>query len=276
MAIAPTLTGFEGKTAVITGAGRMKSIGRGIANALASAGVNVAIVGTGRDPETFIQAEKDAGWRDIESVAEELRSHGVKALPIVGDISDEQSVHSIFAQVSNELGDATFLVNNAASSRGDDRKQVIELDTSEWDTVQRVNVRGTFLMSKEFADRAVARGANAAILNISSIGGKLSGPRTAAYSASKAAIQSLTSSMAKELGNNGIRVNAVCPGVIDTSRLSDLTQEQWDAYVQQTIPMNRMGTTQDVANAAMFLLSEQAGWVTGQSWNIDGGQLTIR
>ncbi|MGF3052739.1 SDR family NAD(P)-dependent oxidoreductase [Microbacterium sp. YY-03] len=267
--------GLAGRIAIVTGAGRMRSIGRGIAQQLAAAGVDVVLVGTGRDAARG-DAEIAAGWRDIESVADDVRAAGARALTITGDISDEASVNEIFDTVVAEWGSApTILVNNAAASRGSDRVTVTELDVSEWDTVMRVNVRGTFLMSRAFA-RLVPQSAPAGIINISSIGGKLSGPFTAAYSASKAAIQSLTSSMAKELGSRNIRVNAICPGVVDTSRLGDRTPEQWADYVAATIPMGRMGTPDDIAEAALFLLSDNASWITGQSWNVDGGQLTIR
>ncbi len=267
--------GLDGRIAIITGAGRMRSIGRGIAQQLARAGVDVVLVGTGREPARGAD-EIAADWRDIESVADDVRAAGARAITLTGDISDEASVDAMFATVIEQWGSApTILVNNAAASRGSDRVPVDELDVAEWDTVMRVNVRGTFLMSRAFV-RLVPEGENAGILNISSIGGKLSGPFTAAYSASKAAIQSLTSSMAKELGARGIRVNAICPGVVDTSRLGDRTPEQWADYVAATIPMGRMGTPHDIADAAVFLLSDNASWITGQSWNVDGGQLTIR
>lgn len=267
--------GLAGRIAIVTGAGRMRSIGRGIAQQLASAGVDVVLVGTGRSAARGAE-ETAAGWRDIESVADDVRAAGARALTVTGDIADEASVAAIFDAVATQWGSApTILVNNAAASRGSDRVPVAELDVAEWDTVMRVNVRGTFLMSRAFVQQ-VPDGAAAGIINISSIGGKLSGPFTAAYSASKAAIQSLTSSMAKELGARNIRVNAICPGVVDTSRLGDRTPEQWADYVAATIPLGRMGTPDDIADAALFLLSDRAQWITGQSWNVDGGQLTIR
>lgn len=273
---APVFTGLSGRTAIITGAGRMRSIGRSIAVGLASAGCNIALVGTGRDPSQFPADEQAAGWRDIDSVADEVRALGPRAVTIVGDISDEADVEEIFQAADTDVGAPTILVNNAAATRGSDRKPVIDLDVDAWDLVQRVNVRGTFLMSQRFARRLVDADGPGAILNISSIGGKLAGANTAAYSASKAAVQALTSSMGKELGPHNIRVNAICPGVIDTNRIADRSPEDWAQYVHTTIPMQRMGTGEDITNTALFLLSDQASWVTGQSWNVDGGQLTIR
>lgn len=272
----PTLSGFSGKSAIVTGAGRMRSIGRSIAVGLAKAGCDITLVGTGRDPALFPDDERAAGWHDIESVAEEVRAMGRHAIPIVSDISDEEDVKRIYAITSTEIGTPSFLVNNAAATRGSDRKPVIDLDVAAWDLVHRVNVRGTFLMSKQFARSLVDSNRTGSILNISSIGGKLAGANMAAYSSSKAAVQALTSSMAKELGPYGIRVNAVCPGVIDTNRITDQNPEQWQQYVHDSIPMRRMDGGEDVTNTALFLLSEQASWVTGQSWNVDGGQLTVR
>ena len=270
------LTGFEGRVAMVTGAGRMRSLGRSIAVALGRAGCDVVLIGTGRDRASFPASEQAAGWNDIHSVAEEIEALGVRAFPMVADISDEHTVHDLFNRVTEQAGAPSLLVNNAASARGNDRVPIIDLDVAEWDRVQRVNLRGTFLMSREFSRRVVDDTRDGAILNISSIGGKLSGPTTGAYSASKAAIQSLTSSMAKELGPHGLRVNAICPGVVETERISDISDEQWATYVQGNIPMRRMGTGEDIADAALFLLSDQSSWITGQSINVDGGQLTIR
>ncbi|WP_127783190.1 SDR family oxidoreductase [Rhodococcus sp. X156] len=270
------LTGLAGKVAVVTGAGRMRSIGRAVAVELARAGCDVVVTGTGRSPEHYPEEEKAAGWRDIHSVAEEVRALGRQATAVVTDVSDEASVQALVEQVLAEHGRVDVVVNNAAAARGADRVPVLELDPQVWDTVMRVNLRGTFLVSRAFGRCLVEQGEGGAIINISSIGGKTGGAATAAYAASKAGIQSLTSSMAKELGGHGIRVNAICPGVTATSRLDDLAPDVWQSYVAANIPLGRAGTAQEVAFTAVFLASEQAAWVSGQSWNVDGGQLTVR
>jgi len=153
---------------------------------------------------------------------------------------------------------------------------VLDLDIDAWDRVIRVNLRGPFLMTRAFGREMAESGRGGSIVNISSIGGKLSGPGTAAYSASKAGLQSLTSSAAKELGAAGVRVNALCPGVTGTSRLDDWDDATWETYVKANLPLQRVGDPVEIAHAAVFLASDQAAWVTGQSWNVDGGQLTIR
>ena len=112
------LTGLDGKVAVVTGAGRMKSIGRDIAVELAKAGADVVLTGTGRPPELFPDDEKAAGWRDIASVAEEIEAAGRKALPLVSDVADEAAVRDLLAQTLSELGRVDFVVNNAGAARG--------------------------------------------------------------------------------------------------------------------------------------------------------------
>ncbi len=270
------LTGLDGKVAVVTGAGRMRSIGRAIAVELARAGCDVVVTGTGRSPEDYPAEEKDAGWRDIDSVAEEVRALGRRALPVVCDVADEAAVDGLRDHTLAELGRVDVLVNNAAAARGADRAPVLEVPVAVWDRVLTTNLRGTFLMSRTFGQQMVEQGDGGSIVNISSIGGKLSGANTAAYSASKAAVQSLTSSMAKELGGHRIRVNAICPGVTDTGRLDDQSADAWQTYVRANVPLGRVGEGRDVAFTAVFLASDQAAWITGQSWNVDGGQLTIR
>jgi 3-oxoacyl-[acyl-carrier protein] reductase len=270
------LTGLDGKVAVVTGAGRMRSIGRAIAVELARAGCDVVVTGTGRDPVTFPADEQEAGWRDIESVAEEVRRCGRRAVPLTCDVADPDEVDRLLAVTLAELGRVDVLVNNAAAARAGDRVPVLELDPAAWDRVLAVNLRGPFLMTRAFGRRMVDQDEGGSIVNISSIGGKLSGAGTAAYSASKAGLQSLTSSAAKELGEHRIRVNALCPGVTATSRLDDQDAAAWQAYVSTQVPLRRVGEPSEVAAAAVFLASDQAAWVTGQSWNVDGGQLTVR
>jgi 3-oxoacyl-[acyl-carrier protein] reductase/meso-butanediol dehydrogenase/(S,S)-butanediol dehydrogenase/diacetyl reductase len=270
------LTGLEGRVAVVTGAGRMRSIGRAIALELARAGCDVVVTGTGRDPRDRPRDEQESGWRDIDAVADEVRALGRRALAVVCDVTDPGAVEDLLSSTVRELGRVDVVVNNAAASRGGDRVPVLDLEVEAWDRVVAVNLRGSFLMTRTFGRQLVEQGEGGSIVNISSIGGKLSGAGTAAYSASKAGVQSLTSSAAKELGRHRIRVNAICPGVTETGRLDDRTPEAWQAYVDANLPLRRVGTPQDVAHAAVFLASDQAAWVTGQAWNVDGGQLTVR
>ncbi|MFB9763421.1 SDR family NAD(P)-dependent oxidoreductase [Nocardioides kongjuensis] len=270
------LTGLTGKVAVVTGAGRMRSIGRSLAVELARAGCDVVVTGTVRRPEDRPADEAAAGWDDIASVADEVRALGRRALPVVCDVADPDDVRRLLDLTLAELGRVDVVVNNAAASRGEDRVPLTELSVEAFDRVIAVNLRGTFLMTQVFGRQLVEQGDGGSIINISSIGGKLSGAGTGAYSASKAGVQSLTSSAAKELGSHGIRVNALCPGVTETGRIADRDPDTWQAYVRANLPLGRTGLPWEVAAAAVFLASDQAAWVTGQAWNVDGGQLTIR
>lgn len=275
--MAYALTGLEGKVAVVTGAGRMRSIGRPIAVALARAGCDIVLTGTGRDPARYPDDEKDAGWRDVESVADEVRAEGRRALPVVSDVTDAGSVQELVAQTLRELGRVDIVVNNAGAARGEDRVPVVDLAVDDWHKVLDVNLTGTFLMSKFFGKELIAAGNGGSIVNISSIAGKLWPANSAAYAASKAGIQALTAAMAAEVGSHGVRVNAICPGIIDTYRMDDIGRgEQWDRMVASRIPLGRAGSGEDVAHQVVYLCSDEGSWVTGQSYTIDGGTVPGR
>lgn len=265
-------TGFDDKVAVVTGAGRMRSIGRSIAVELARAGCDIVLTGTGRPPERYPDDEKAAGWRDIDSVAEEVRALGRRAHPVISDVSDPDSVDRLGREVLATFGRVDIVVNNAGAARGDDRRPLIELDPALWRRVIDVNLTGSFYMCQTFGGIMASAGRGGSIVNISSIAGKTFAANNGAYSASKAGLQAMTACMAKEVAGADVRVNAICPGVIDTSRMDDLGRGQvWDDYVQTLIPLGRAGSGTDIAATVVYLCSEQGSWVTGQSWNIDGG-----
>ena len=270
-----TLTGLENRVAIVTGAARKRSLGRTIALSLAAAGCDVVVTATSRAPSHFPAEEQAVGWLGLESVAAEITALGRRCLTAVTDSIDEQTAQSVVDRTLDGLGRVDILVNNAAASRGSDRVPVVDVDVDVWRNVIDVNLNGSFLMSRSFARALLQQGTEGSIVNISSIGGKLMAGGTAAYSASKAGMQAMTSAMAQELGPAGVRVNAICPGIVLTSRMDDQSEAHW-AHVRQLIPLRRFGTEQDVANLAVFLCSEQAAWVTGQAWNVDGGFLTVR
>ena len=271
------LTGLDGKVAVVTGAGRMRSIGRPIAIALAKAGCDIVLTGTGRNPSRYPEDEKAAGWRDIDSVAAEVQAEGRRALPVVSDVTDPASVQDLVARTVDEFGRVDIVVNNAGAARGEDRVPVVDLDVDEWHKVLNVNLTGTFLMSKYFGKHIIDGGNGGSIVNISSIAGKLWPANSGAYASSKAGIQALTAAMAGEVGRFGVRVNAICPGIIDTFRMDDIGRgAEWDRMVANRIPLGRAGTGEDVAHQVVYLCSDQGAWVTGQSYTIDGGTVPGR
>ena len=153
---------------------------------------------------------------------------------------------------------------------------VVDVDAAAWRRVIDVNLNGSFYMSQSFGRKLIEQGEGGCIINISSIGGKLMAPTTAAYAASKAGIHALTCAMSGEVGAYGIRVNAICPGIIMTSRLSDRTPEQWAGIIDSYVPLKRAGEPVDIASMVGFLCSDQGNWVSGQLYSVDGGQLAGR
>ena len=270
------LTGFDGKVAVVTGAGRMRSIGREIAVRLAEAGCDLVLTGSGRSPENYPEDEKAAGWRDIESVAEEVRAFGRRALTIVSDIANRDSMSELANAVEAEYGRLDILVNNASTAKGEDRKSVLDVDSDVWAKVIEVNLVGTFYCTKALLPLMIRGKQGGSIVNISSIAGRQMQPEVSAYQASKAAVHALTGSLAAEVGEHQIRVNAIAPGIIDTSRMDDLGRdESWNKFIQTRVPLGRAGTGKDVAWLTAFLASDQADWITGQIYTIDGGTIRI-
>ena len=205
-------------------------------------------------------------------VAAEVRALGRRALDTTSDVGDEAAVQALVDRTMAEFGRVDFVVNNAGAARGRDRVPVLDMPIDAWDTVIRVNLRGTFLMSKFFGKQLVESGNGGVIINISSIAGKILPPNTSAYAASKSAIQALTASMAQEVGQYGVRVNAICPGLVETYRIDDIAgTEAYQQMLATRIPLRRDGRGEEIAWATAFLCSDQGSWITGQSINIDGG-----
>jgi 3-oxoacyl-[acyl-carrier protein] reductase len=266
---------LEGKIAIVTGAGRHNGIGRHIALALARQGADVAVTGSGRPPETYHEDEKAIGWRDIDSVADEIREMGRRALPIVVDITDAEQVQRLVDETRGEMGRIDILVNNAASARGNDRVPVVQLEETEWRKVLDVNLTGTFLVTKAVAKALIEQGEGGGIVNISSVTGRDAIPTFAAYGTSKAGIILFTRVLARELAPHHINVNCVCPGLVGTYRMQDLTQSKGpmrDA-VMRTIPLGREGNPEEIGETVAFLCGPNAAYIHGQSINVDGGRV---
>ena len=174
---------LEGKVAIITGAGRLRGIGRASAVALAEMGANVVVTGTGRDPESYPEDERAIGWKDIESTAEQIREKGSKAKSIVMDISKEEDVDNMIKETINEFGRIDILVNNAAPPYGEDRVPVVEVDNEVFKKVIFVKVYGSYLCSKAAAKIMIDQGQGGRIINLSSSAGKEGNARMAAYNA---------------------------------------------------------------------------------------------
>ena len=276
----------ENRVAIVTGVAGMRGIGRAIAIRFAKEGLNVALVDIERQPSQIPPEEKAAGWKGIESVRDEIVALGRRAIAIHADISNAGQVDAACERATAELGPIDVLVNSARAAIGRDRALVIELDPAEWDRVFAVNARGTFLLAQAVGKRLVQRGSPGHIINISSIAGKVTSPRHAAYSASKFAVNGLTQTLALELGPHGINVNAICPGVIDTGRVNlseQIAAEKAGISLEEAakrrfeekankLPLRRVGVADDIAGMAAFLISPDARHITGQAINVCGGE----
>jgi NAD(P)-dependent dehydrogenase (short-subunit alcohol dehydrogenase family) len=263
---------LEGKVAIVTGAGRRRGIGRTTAVALAELGADIVITGTGRDPASFPEDEKQVGWKDIESTAEQVRGHGRRCLPLLANVASSAEVRRTLEATLREFGRIDILINNAAFARGPDRIPLTELPEETWRKVLDIKMTGSFLMCQVVIPVMVKQGDGGNIINISSIAGKRGFPNMAAYCAANAGIQGFTQALAVELAPHNIRVNAVCPGVVDTSRMDDLGRGQtWEALIAQTIPLKRAASDEEVGKFIAYLCTPEASYITGQSLNIDGG-----
>ena len=272
---------LEGKVALITGAGGQHGIGRAIAVRLAQEGADVVVNDVKSNPHGGADA-----WRGVDSVVEEIQSLGRRSMSIIADVSDARQVDAMVREASKRLGPIDILVNNAGSAAGPDRVPIVELEEDAWDMVQRVNVKGTFLCSRAVARQMLRVGRRGKIIVISSGAGKQGIARYAAYCASKFALIGFTQSLALELAPHGINVNAICPGLVDTERISgiaaalaseDETAEEYRARMfaerAKAIPLGRVANGADVADMAAFLASDQSDYLTGVSLPVAGGAL---
>lgn len=248
---------FTGKKAIITGANR--SIGRAIAIALAKQGADIVI--SYRSDETGAIA-----------TIKEIQKQGRDATCFYADFSKFENVAAFVENAIACLGQIDILVNNAAMLS---REQFFDLSPERMVNVLQVNTVATFYLLQLCAKNMVNNDIKGSIVNISSIAGSSTFPRGIAYASSKAAVNKLTQNSALELAKYGIRVNAISPGVIESGMNEETAQSNpklWKEY-HSKIPLMRAGTPTDISNAALFLLSDNANWVTGKIFEIDGGHV---
>jgi len=244
---------LSGRTALVTGGA--KGIGRACCVRLAQAGANVAI--------HYLTSEEQA-----HETAEHVRQAGVKAHLIRADVASPEQVTAMVGEVTDVLGPVDLLVNNAGVFHFLPHE---ETSLEIWRMTLDVNLTGAYLVTWEVKPSMIERGFGR-IVNIASIAGLRPRPMSIAYAASKAGLIGLTKSLAEALAPHNIRVNAIAPGLIDTEILADVSQERIDAIVQTT-PLGRIGESADIADAALFLLSEQSSFVTGQTLVVCGGRV---
>jgi 3-oxoacyl-[acyl-carrier protein] reductase len=288
------------RVALVTGCGKRDGMGRAIARTLAGSGAAVLVcdkepAGVPNRRQEVIGAARraggdggagaaegaggpDGGWRGVASLVEEITADGGTASAALGDIGDEGDAERLVGEAVARYGRLDILVNNAAAPQGLDRRDITEVPVDVWDHVVRVNLRGTFLMSR-FAVPVMRGQRSGRIVNVASMAGVVAAPRSAAYSASKAAIIGLTRSMALDVAPWGITVNAICPGLVGTSRAILSEDPDLDVAAEldrraRNIPVGRVGRPEDVAAAVAYLADAGAGYMTGQILVLDGGGLS--
>lgn len=242
---------LSGKCAVITGATR--GIGREIALKYASLGANIVINYRSSDAEAI-------------ELKEELEKLGVNTLIIKADVSDFEQASNLINEAKNTFGRIDILVNNAGITKD---TLIIRMTEEDFDRVIEVNLKGAFNCLRAVSP-IMLKQKNGKIINMSSVVGVLGNPGQVNYCASKAGVIGMTKSLARELGSRNITVNAIAPGFIDTDMTKVLTEEQKKSMLTQ-VPLKRLGSTEDVANLAAFLASEQSNYITGQVISVDGG-----
>lgn len=239
------------KTVLITGASR--GIGRAAAEAFAKAGYDVAV--------NYNKSAEAA-----ETLCRELEKYSVKALPFQADVADKKAVEKMSAEIEIAMGAVSVLVNNAGIA-----EQALFTDITEemWDRMFAVNVKGAYNCTQAVLPKMIHE-KYGRIINISSMWGISGASCEVHYSAAKASLIGFTKALAKEVGLSGITVNCVAPGVIDTDMNGHLSPEIISELKEET-PLNRIGAPLDVAETVLFLASEKASFITGQTISVDGG-----
>lgn len=241
---------LAGQTAIVTGGGR--DIGRACAIKLASEGANIAI--------NYFSSSEGA-----DSAVAEITAAGGKAFALQGDLNSQAGVDALVARTVAEFGGVNVLVNNTGGLIA--RKKIAEMSLDHWNAVMELNLTSTFLMTKA----CLPHMATGAIVNLASQAGRDGGgPGSVAYAASKGAVMTFTRGLAKELGPN-IRVNAVCPGMIDTDFHNIHTADAARKGFEAAAPVKRQGVSDDVANLVLFLACDESAFITGANVDINGG-----
>jgi len=269
------------KVALITGAGKRNGIGFAIARAFSREGARIVLADLCQDLVEFEQYYRLSRWEELQELAGEISAaSGLLSLPVKADVTDENSLKAMVKKVEEVFGRLDILVNNAGVAPSPNLIQAMA--PAAWKKTFEVNVHGTFLTSQASIPLMIRSGQGGSILNMASKAGKVPRPFIGAYCSAKAAVIMMTRVMALELASQGIRVNALCPGQIET----DMERWGWEyeakalgKSVEQVkrekinaIPLGRVGQPEDVAEAALFLASNRSSFMTGQAVNVTGGQ----
>lgn len=244
------MSDLSGRIALITGSGQ--GIGKAVALELAKQGAKIVT--------------NDVTGCCADDTLEEVRGLGSDGLAITADVSDPEQVDAMIKQIVETFGQLDILVNNAGTTRDN---LIIRMDEDDWDLIMRVNLKSAWLCSKAVI-RQMMKKRYGRIINMSSVSGLAGQAGQTNYSASKAGLIGLTKALAREVASRGITVNAVAPGFVKTKLTENLPKDILDGLVNN-IPLGRWGTVEDIANAVVFLASDQASYITGHVLSVDGG-----
>ena len=278
---------FEGKVAIVTGAGGMQGLGRVIASTFARRGAALALTDAPRGALPLPPPEAEAGWQGVTSVAAEARAAGSDAFATELDLKEAAAIDGFVADVLARFGHVDILVNNHRALMGRDRVPMPQLEEEVWREFFEINVHATFRLTQRVARAMIERGTGGRIIQIGSDMSRRALPRTAAYAASKFALVGFAQACALDLAEHGITVNTVCPGPIATGRFSyrelaeaeqrgvgyEQIRQEVLAAQGKTIPLGRVARPEEVAELVAFLASERAAYITGQAINVNGGMV---
>ncbi len=245
---------LDGKVAIITGAAR--GIGEGIALKLAEQGAHIAF--------TYVS---DSSEEKAQSLEARLSSFGIKAKAYKSNAGDFSSCEHLVNEVLKEFNKVDICINNAGISKDN---LLLRMTPEQWDEVMQINLKSVFNMTKHVV-RPMMKAKSGSIINMSSVIGEMGNAGQSSYAASKAGIIGFTKSIAKELGSRNIRCNAIAPGFVETDMTSYLKEGDSADKYKAGIPLGRFGTTEDIANVALFLSSDLSSYVTGQTISTCGG-----
>jgi NAD(P)-dependent dehydrogenase (short-subunit alcohol dehydrogenase family) len=267
------------KVAIVTGAGRKGGIGEAVARRLARDGAHV-VLGDICAPPTDLPHAGNGQWEELAAIAEEIEALGRQALPLRVDVTDSASVGAMVAQTREVFGHLDVLVNNAGVAV--DPAPIIQMAEEAWRRTMEINATGTFLCCKLALPLMIEGGRGGRIINMSSLAAERPKPFVSAYAASKAAVVALTRSLAQEVAEFGITVNAVLPGDVDTAlkrwalqleaMVSGKPYDEVMAAAVGKVPLGRFAVPGDVAGLVAFLASDEASFITGQAYNLTGGR----
>jgi 3-oxoacyl-[acyl-carrier protein] reductase len=278
---------LEGKVALVTGAAAKRSMGRAIAVQLAKDGADVAVVDKFAVPKSIWPGDED--WKGLEAVVGEIEAQGKKGLALTADVSASADVDAIVAQTLQKFGKIDILVH-CVGVRGPVPVPIVELEEATWRMLLDINLTGAFLMSKAVAKTMIPDGEGKKIILVSSMAGVGPYPGGAGYCASKHGVLGLMKTLARELAQYKINVNAINPGGFETNFRDESVIKQAEARgmtVEESlktpptgpsgqagpppIPLGRLGAPQDIADLVSFLVSDRSKYITGEDINLSGG-----